>query len=405
MSMFARAIKPIRLTAIPVMLLLTLAPAAAQAGQLRTLRSAHYLVHTDLDHRLAEEMAKRLDAMYDEYARRLEQFTMPNPDQKFEVYLFAKRDDYMKLTQNRYPNTGGIFMSGRNLLAAFLEGQGREGLRRALQHEAFHQFTYTAIGPNVPIWLNEGMAQYFEEGIWQGDGFMIGQVAPRRVRQLRHDMEKKQIVAFRAMLTMTDDQWARNLTSNADRGATQYNQAWAMTHFLIHAANGDDKYRPRLLNMLKQIHAGADGTEAFIEAFSRNVDGFQARFEEWARKLEATPEATMIERQQVLADMLTESARQGRRFSDVRAFREDVIASRARIRYTKGQIKWETSSDPQVYFCDLGGGQLDGSELFFEQRGTDPLPDLVCRTGKTRLRTRFYSAEGRTEHEVLWDSR
>jgi hypothetical protein len=340
--------------------------------------------------------------MHDEYARRLVDFTLPDPSQKFEVYLFAKRADYMRLTQNRYPNTGGIFMSQRNLLAAFLEGQGRDGLRRAIQHEAFHQFAFTAIGPEVPTWLNEGMAQYFEEGIWTGTNFTFGQIPPRRLRQLQHDISRKQIIPFTTMLTTTHEQWEKTLTGDVDRGATQYNQAWAMTHFLIHGSNGDVKYRPRLINMLKLIHAGKEPQAAFTEAFSPNIDGFQARFEEFANQLSASPEATMIERQTVLADLLVESHRAGHRYSDVRTFREEMIASNTRLRYTKGQVKWQTSSDLNIYFADLQNRLLEPNELYFDRRGTNPLPDLVCRATDTmRLRTRFHDAGERVEHEVL----
>ena len=375
----------------------------AAAADLRTLRSAHYLVHTDLDTALAEDLAKRLDAMYDEYAQRLVGFNAIDPSQKFEVYLFAERDDSMRLTGNRFPNTGGIFMSRRNLLAAYLEGQGRDALRRAIQHEAFHQFAYAAIGPSIPTWLNEGMAQYFEEGIWTGTRFTFGQVPPRRLRQLQHDMTAKQIVPFTTMLAMTDDEWQSTLTTDAHRGATQYNQAWAMTHFLIHGTNGNVRYRPLLIRMLKLLHAGRKPAEAFAEAFSPNVDGFQARFEEFATALEATPEATLIERQTVLADLLIESAKAGRRYGDVRQFREDVVATNVRLRYTKGQVKWQTSPDLRVYFADLDDRPFDANELYFDHRGTSPLPDLVCRgTGATRLRTRFHDAGGsRIEHEVL----
>jgi hypothetical protein len=377
-------------------------PSICAAGELRTLRSAHYLVHTDLDTALAEELAKRLDAMYDEYARRLSIFDAPNPDKKFEVYLFAKREDFMRLTQNRFANVGGVFMPGRNVLAGFLEGQGRDGMRRVMQHEAFHQFVHMVISPDLPTWLNEGLAQYFEEGIWNGSHFAFGQVPPRRLRQLKHDIEKKQLISFREMLTMTHDQWEKGLVSDASRGATQYNQAWAMTHFLIHGANGEDRYRPRLIDMLRRLHAGESGTNAFVAAFSRNVDGFQDRFEEFAATLEATPEATLIERQSVLADMLGEFLRSGRQFSDVRAFRDEAAAKRARIRYTKGQIKWETSTDVRIYFSDLNNRLFEPNELYFDHRGQAPLPDLVCLgTGATRLRTRFYKAGEQIEHEVV----
>ncbi len=378
------------------------APQASSAADLRTLRSAHYLVHTDLEPALAEDLAKRLDAMHDEYARRLGAFSAIDPSEKFEVYLFAHRADYMRLTQSRYPNTGGIFMPQRNLLAAYLQGQGRDGLRRAIQHEAFHQFAHAAISPNIPTWLNEGMAQYFEEGIWTGAQFTFGQVPPRRLRQLQHDLREKQIVPFTTMLGMTNETWETILTTDADRGATHYNQAWAMTHFLIHGANGDVPYRPRLIDMLKRIHAGADAHVAFTEAFSSNVEGFQARFEEFAKQLTATPEATMIERQTVLADLLTASHRDGRRYGNLRSFREEMIGSNTRLRYTKGQLKWQTSPDLRVYFADLSNRVFEGNELYFDHRGTSPLPDLVCRATETlRLRTRFHETGDRIEHEVL----
>src|SRR5688572_33000688 len=111
---------------VAIAFLLFLSVRTTSAADLRTLRSAHYLIHTDLETSFAEELARRLDAMYDDYSRRLAGFGTIDSNQKFEVYLFVNRADYMRLTQNRYPNTGGIFMSSRNLLAAYLEGQGRD---------------------------------------------------------------------------------------------------------------------------------------------------------------------------------------------------------------------------------------------------------------------------------------
>src|SRR5947207_3938805 len=186
-------------------LLLAFAPSAA--AQMRQKEIGHYIVHTDVDSELARDLARRLDAMYEEYARRLVEFAPPHPDQqKFEVYIFAKRADYLKFTDNRFPNTGGIFMSERNTLAAMLEGQGRDALRRTLQHEAFHQFAYSAIGPNLPVWLNEGLAQIFEEGIYDGRDFRIGQIPPRRVRQLQSDIEQRQLFEFRSFMALSDKQ-------------------------------------------------------------------------------------------------------------------------------------------------------------------------------------------------------
>src|SRR6185295_18676829 len=149
-------------------------------------------------------LARRMDAMFDDYSRRLADF---NPDRraKFEVYLFKKRSDYLTFTKNKVPNTGGVFMPGRDTLAAFLEGQGRDALRRTLQHEAFHQFAFNAISPNVPVWLNEGLAQMFEEGIWTGESFWLGQAPPRRIRQLELDTKNQRIIDFESFLKLTPE--------------------------------------------------------------------------------------------------------------------------------------------------------------------------------------------------------
>jgi len=400
-----------------VALLLTVgaapAPARAQAQPLlRVMETRHYRIHTDLDRKFAEELGRRMDAMYDDYSRRLQDFSpaaaqAAAPADKFEVYLFKQRKHYLEFTKNKVPNTGGVFMPARNTLAAFLEGQGRDALRRTLQHEAFHQFAHSLIHPDLPPWVNEGLATVFEEGIFLGRSFTLGQVPPRRVRQLQADIHNGRLVPFREIMTMSLDDWSSALNDkHATRGATQYNQAWAMCHFLIFAQrNGDNVYRRRFLDMLARVHRGEDGMAAFTAAFSANIDGFESRFKEFAADLESTPAATMIERQDILADMLTILADQGQRFNTIEEFRKTLANGGYRMSYQKGDLKWTTEADPTTYFNNLNGDELTETQMFFDPRGNAPLPDLVLRAPKQlQLRTRFHDApRNKIEHEVLID--
>src|SRR3954451_13039725 len=156
-----------------VLLNLVTGALGAFAGEpdLRLIRSKSYLIHTDLDDALVYDLGTRMDAMYAEYSRRESDFNVRDERQPLDVYLFNHKSDYTTFTDSRYLHTGGVFMAAKNQLAAYLEGQ-RDTLRRTLQHEAFHQFAYKALGANMPIWINEGMAQLFEEAIWTGDGFL-----------------------------------------------------------------------------------------------------------------------------------------------------------------------------------------------------------------------------------------
>ncbi len=378
------------------------------AGALRLLNARHYRIHTDLDPALVEDLARRMDAMYDEYDRRLSAFGAAKAP-RFEVYLFQSQADYLRFSGERWKNTGGIFMSARDVLAAFLDGQGRDALRRTLQHEAFHQFALHAMGPALPVWLNEGLAQVFEEGLWTGTGFWIGEIPPRRLRQLDYDMRERRLTDFATFMRLDHEQWARRL-EDPGAGATQYNQAWAMVHFLVQA-NDDDgtpRYRARLIRWLQRIHGGDDSEAAFEQVFSANIEGFQKRFVEYARAMTPTPAASYVERMEVLGDMMLELRGAGAaRWQGIDEFRDAVRQGRLRLQYTKTQVKWITDPDPERYFRDLDDRTLIPDRLSLSPRRSSELPDIVLDFSQSlRLRTRFHSAaDGKWEREVLSEAR
>ncbi len=396
--------------AIAVALFLTAAAATAlsQADRARQFETRHYRVWTDVELDLARDLCARLDAMYDEYARRFASFAADVPaGEKFDVRIFARRDDFLRYTGERLPNTAGVFIPHRKLLAAFVEGSGRDGVRQVLQHGAFHQFAHCAIGPNVPVWLNEGIAQVFEEAIWTGDRFLVGQVPPRRVRQFQQDVAQGRLTDFREMLAMNHDEWAARF-NDREAMTAQYNQAWAMAHFLIYATgpDGEPLYRARVIELLRRCKDGAAPHDAFTLAFSDNVDGFRQRFTEYARTLAPTREAACIDNQTVLGDLLVRLKQRGRTFDSIDAFRDHLRRHKVRLHYTKGALTWSTAADPIVYFNDPEGRPQNARQLFFQPRAGAPMPDLVCRAlDEVQLRTRFFESAGTIEYEIMVEPR
>jgi hypothetical protein len=380
---------------------------ATQPGDLPVTRTRYYRIHSELDPAFTQDIARRMDGMYAEYCRRLASFENDKPAAEMEVYLFKKQADYLRFLGQPLQNSGGVFMPGRNTLAAFVEVQGRDGLRRTLQHEAFHQFAYLMISHELPAWLNEGLAEVFGEAIWTGDGFLLGQVPPRRVRQMQHDIENRRLIHFDRLMSMPQSEWNAALAATEREAAEiEYNQSWAMVHFLVQAkdATGRERYRSRLIQMLKLLHDGKDGRKAFEQAFSANTRGFEERFVEYVRTLTATPEASMIARQHELANALVDCHSRGVRFTQVADFRQAFF--RAERQGATGQEKTgETTGEPgaKLLFADPTGRLLDANELYFSSRTGAPLPDLVCHASdKLQLRTRFLQlSDRRLEYEVL----
>src|SRR5690242_7487363 len=111
-----------------VVVALCLCEIAHAAPNLRVITTRHYEMHTDLSDELVRDFAERMDAMYEEYARRLSEFKPPADAQSLPVYLFNKQADYIAFTHSEH--TAGVFWPGENsYLASFLEGQGREQMR------------------------------------------------------------------------------------------------------------------------------------------------------------------------------------------------------------------------------------------------------------------------------------
>lgn len=367
------------------------------APHLGRVKTKYYMIHSDLDDELIADLGLRMDAMYAEYSRRMSDFDLRADQKPLDVYLFNTKKDYLDFTGPLYVNTGGVFIAGKNQLAAYLEGQ-RDTLRRTLQHEAFHQFAYKAIGMNMPIWLNEGMAQLFEEAIWTGDGFLMNQVPPRRIRQLQSDVRNDKLLPLRKLMTLSPEKWAANLSADSALGSTQYNQAWAMIHYMAYGENG--RNGAKLVSLLKALGKGQDADEAFHDHFG-NLDLFKAAFENHALALEPTAEAALIDRHEVLADLMGQLHDRGKEFATVAEFRKMVEVMRYRLRYTRGQVTW--TAEPASYFRDSAGVAFGSDQLFFQPRKGAPLPDLVFHhpNSKIGLRARFFKEGEKMQHEVL----
>ena len=381
------------------------------------VRSTHYIIHTDIaDPDFVDDLAKRMDVMYGLYAEQLSEFRPPADAPPLPVYLFAQRSRYVTFTWAAGPNTAGLFVAGPHpFLTSYLGGQGRDALRRVLQHEAFHQFAYLTVSRHLPIWLNEGLAQVFEEGIWTGKSFLLGQVPPWRAGQLQFDANHFKLVPVATLVDVTPEAWANVRRTDAARSALYYNQAWALAEFLTRGGNA--AYRARSADLLRQLHvldfdtaaAGPTGavdptaaSRAFTSCFP-DLPGVQSAFDAWVFRLRPTDAGVLVERQTTLGDFLITLRAAGRSFGSPDGLRKAVVDARWRIHYTRIGTRYWSSPDPAVYFTDLQGVPYPGDRLYFQAAPYAPMPDLVCQESPAfRLRTHFYAGDGgRPEHELL----
>jgi hypothetical protein len=275
-------------------------------------RSKYYVIKTDLPAPNAQAYARHLDRMYEEYARRLASLP-PRAPEKLNVYIFSKREEYLGTLRARWridgTGTGGMFFVKANGsgLALWTESLPARRVHHVIQHEGFHQFAWSRFGGDLPIWVNEGLAEFFGHAVLVGDRLLLGQSTPRAVRSVQNAIESKSHVPFSRMLTMTGASWSRRLQDGT--ASVQYDQAWSMVQFLVY---GDgSRYQQAFEQYLRRLNGGVPSERAFVEVFGADIDAFERRWTQFAKAARPGAFLTALERIEFIAEGALELSRRG----------------------------------------------------------------------------------------------
>jgi hypothetical protein len=271
----------------------------------------HYWIKTDLANDQALAIARHLNIMYDEYLKRMANLPV-RVEEKLNVMIFKSRQDYSFTLRARFgvnaEASGGMFFANTagTALAFWVEGLPERRIEHVIQHEGFHQFAYSRFGDDLPIWLNEGLAELFGEAIVVGDRLVIGQTTPRMLDEMKIAVDANRHIAFHKMLNMTSGDWA-DLLKNDKTAPLAYRQAWSMVHFLIYGDGG--QYSDSFNTYLKHLNTGLPSEQAFIRAFGPDVDAFENRWKVNVMAAKPSAFATALERIEFLAEGTLELSR------------------------------------------------------------------------------------------------
>jgi hypothetical protein len=247
---------------------------AAHGGELRKYETRYYTLHTDLQPDQARYVGLRMTAMAEEYAQRTRDFSGA-VRQRMPFYLYNDPEDYYATGA---PTSSGGYFNGSELVAVARGLDARTW--HAVQHEGFHQFARMVIGGKIPAWANEGLAEYFGEGLFTGDGFVTGIVPDWRLKRIKASIDEGRFQTIVDMMTMSQERW------NADVNIVNYDQAWSMVHFLAHGENG--RYQPAFGTFMVQIGRGKSWEDAWKQTFG-DTAGFEQRWRKYWGELPDNP--------------------------------------------------------------------------------------------------------------------
>jgi tetratricopeptide (TPR) repeat protein len=140
-------------------------------------------------------------------------------------------------------------------------------------HEYAH-LMFRRSGGRFPLWLDEGLAEFFSTIAPEGNRMGIGRVPLGRLLYLN---DRVALMPLDRLFAVTPN--SPEYTTVAHAGLF-YSQSWALTHMLI----TDDRYRPRSGVFLDQIARGASSTAALAEAYGKSPASVSADLRNYVRR-------------------------------------------------------------------------------------------------------------------------
>jgi hypothetical protein len=178
--------------------------------------------HSDFDlptnHRLVRELTAERDDIY-------QALDLPPSTEPIDVYLFSDTEEYGRYLARHFPavpSRRAFFLETDTRLAVYAQWSDR--VAEDLRHEVAHGYLHAAV-PNLPLWLDEGLAEYFE--------------VPRGQEGLNQPHLDLLLDMIRQDGWRPDLGRLERLTGAADLDQRDYAEAWAWVYFMLH--NGPEQ--------------------------------------------------------------------------------------------------------------------------------------------------------------------
>lgn len=193
-----------------------------------------FAVHADYDVQGRQPLFDQLAGLSDDLRRTLQ---IDIQQETVHLILFRHRQTYRRYLRLHFPN-----IPDRQALFVRRRGPGMvfayesSAMATDLRHETTHALLNASL-PYVPLWLDEGLAEYFE--------------VPAPERQSNHPHHR--LIKLQALVRRVPDLQSLEAVSSVDEmGNAQYRDAWAWVHFLLHES---DASRRVLAEFMQELQA------------------------------------------------------------------------------------------------------------------------------------------------------
>ena len=242
--------------------LAALAPAvAAQPAEPESwlaARTANFTVYSDAEADRAIEIAVGLERLRDAFALLSPEVSVSSP---VPTRIVAFRDGESFAGYKTVADRDGLKVLGQFLahrdgnFIALNADPSLVGALATIQHEYVHQLVQHNL-PRVPLWFNEGLAEYYSTFAFEGDVAYVGRPVERHLRWLRANPR----FSLAEVMAATRESAAEH---GAAAAGQMYAVSWLMVHYLL---SGDADRLDAAADLLFLLDRGEEPEEALFAA-------------------------------------------------------------------------------------------------------------------------------------------
>lgn len=222
-----------------------------------TVRSAHFTVYSDAAAERAIEIASGLEQLRDAFARLSPEVSLRAP---VPTRIVAFRDaesfgGYKSVADRQGVKVLGQFLAHRDGNFIVLNADpGLVGALATIQHEYVHELVLHNF-PRVPLWFNEGLAEYYSTFAVEGEVAFVGRPVARHLGWLRSHLR----FSLKEVLAATRESAAGH---DAESAGQLYAVSWLLVHYLL---SGDGERLDATAELLYRLEGGEE-PEAALDA-------------------------------------------------------------------------------------------------------------------------------------------
>jgi tetratricopeptide (TPR) repeat protein len=263
-------------TLVLVPLLMVSTAVARSVPQERWLeaRSAHFVVLTDASEKDGRRLASEFERMRVVF-HTLFPTQVDKSDPPIVVVALKNQEGMQALEPESYLGKGKIDLSGlflragdKNYILVRLDAEQERPFANV-----YHEYTHYMLRKAewLPLWLNEGLAQFYENTDIDGKNAWLGQANVQELRLLN----RNSLLPIATLLTVD----ARSPSYHEEeKGSIFYAESWALTHFLIVSDRLQGTHR--MHQYTESLAAGEDAVTAAQHAFG-DLDKLQQALSEY----------------------------------------------------------------------------------------------------------------------------